>query len=178
MKLVSLTTIILIASLIGFNTIAATVYKKVHDDGSVSYSDQKFTGAVATEVSLKNTSKLPSTVTKNQQSSSLKKPAQASKPPAVSILSPQPQQTIRANDGNLTIVVQSTPSLNDQLKVQLYINNTPYQNPSQTPVFNIKNVDRGEVKIKAELLDQFGNILATSSDTIVYLHRARIKRAN
>ncbi|NRA54368.1 MAG: hypothetical protein HRU23_09515 [Gammaproteobacteria bacterium] len=178
MKLLSLTTIILIASVIGFNVTATTVYKKVHADGSISYSDQQFTGAVATEVTLKNTSKLPSTVVKHQQNSSLKKPPQVSKPPEVSIVSPQPQQTIRANDGNLTIVVQSTPSLNDELKVQLYINNTPYQNPSQATVFNVKNVDRGEVRIKAELLNQFGNILATSSETIVYLHRARVNRAN
>jgi len=165
----------------GYSTVfAGTVYKKTNSDGSISYADQPFTGAVATEVKLKNNTPLPKLTTTPNISASTSSSLQSvvAQSHAIAITRPQHQQTVRANDGQLTIVVQATPRPSKNLKIQLFINNSPYDQPSQHTVFNLKNIDRGEVRIKAQLLNKLGNILATSQETVVYLHRATVKRTN
>ena len=147
---------------------AGTIYKKVNQDGSVSYSDQPFPGSQIVEVTVRQQTQLP-TVRSSIRSSS-NKPVLTDY--AISIQSPISEQTIRNNSGDLTIMVQTTPAANPKLRVQILVNNTPYLKPSQGTVFKLKNIDRGELKIKAQLLSTSGQVLATSSETLVYLHRA------
>ena len=156
---------------------AGTIYKKVNKDGSTEYSDQPFNGAKPVEITISNPTQLPSLPPQQHSNTPPESPA-IQTDYTISIQSPASQQSIRSNNGDLTIMVQTTPELTAKLKIQLFINNVPYGEPSQQTVFNVKNIDRGEVKIKAQLLTSLGNVLATSSEAIVYLHRATVRRAN
>jgi len=165
----------------GYNcAFAATVYKKTNSDGSISYADLPFTGAVAAEVKLKNVTPLPALTTAPNASAPVSSSLQSAvtQNHAITIATPQHQQTVRANDGRLTVMVQTTAPPSNKITIQLFINNSPYGQPSQNTVFEVKNIDRGEVRIKAQLLNKLGNILATSPETVVYLHRATVKRTN
>lgn len=166
--------VLIFIALLGSVT-AGTLYKKVNKDGSVEYSDQPFTGAKPVEFTINNQTQLPPL--RRQQDSGRHTNSQATDY-AISIQSPSPQQSIRSNSGDLTIMVQTTPALTRGLLVQLFINNAPHGKPSQHTVFKVKNIDRGEVKIKAQLITSYGNVLASSPEAIVYLHRATVRRAN
>jgi hypothetical protein len=179
MKSRFLTSIVLVIITCYINAAAQTVYKKINTDGSVEYSDQAFAGASAIQITGQNQTQLPAP---SAPVNFTKDPAATTLVPtpnyAIAIQAPQSGQSVRNNSGNLTIVVQTTPKLGKKLKVQLLINNSPLGEPKQQTVFKVKNINRGEVKIKTQLLNSLGNILATSSETVVYLHRVSIIRTN
>ena len=152
---------------------ADTIYKKVNQDGSVAYSDQPFAGAQAINVTISKQTQLPTTHSLSNRHTT--KSAHNALPAyAIGITSPLNGQTVRNNNGELTIMVQTTPQFDDNYLIQIFINNTPHSEPSQLTVFKLKNIDRGEIKIKVQLLTIDGNILATSPETLVYLHRATV----
>lgn len=168
-----LTGILLMTATCYHSAIAQTVYKKVNKDGSVQYSDLPFPGAETITIKKSTQTTLPSVNFKPKFS----QPELAKINHSVQIISPQNGETIRNNSGNFTIMVQTTAMLSSDLKLQLFLNNIPFGEPSEDIVFKVKNVDRGEIKIKYQLQDSYGNILATSPMTVVFLHRARISRA-
>ena len=171
MKTVILTifTMLFISLLISVD--ATTVYKKVNKDGTVVYSDQPFAGAQQIEMKASSQTQLPA-VAISPLFKLNKKRTEAKSNFNIVIAMPLPQQAIRSNNGELTIVVQTMPQLSSKYKVQLLINNVAYGEPLQQTVFTVKNINRGEVLIKAHLVTTNGNILAATSETIVYLHRA------
>lgn len=181
MNLRALTSVLILLTMLLATALAGTLYKKTNADGSVEYSDKPFAGATAVETQQSNQASLPALPRPDNQTESRQDPlpdSTLSQDYAISIQSPVSQQSIRSNNGDLTIMVQTTPKLTPALKVQLLINNSPYGQPSQDTVFKLKNLDRGQVKIKAQLIDNNGNVLATSSEAIVYLLRVAVKRAN
>ncbi|NRA83533.1 MAG: hypothetical protein HRU22_07130 [Gammaproteobacteria bacterium] len=171
MKTATLTMITMFFVSLLINLEAGTVYKKINKDGSVAYSDQPFTGAQQIEMKASSQTQLPA-VAISPLFKLNKKRTEAKSNFNIVIASPQPQQAIRSNNGELTIVVQTTPQLSSKYKVQLLVNNFAYGEPRQQTVFTVKNINRGEVLIKAHLVTKNGNILASTSETIVYLHRA------
>jgi hypothetical protein len=154
---------------------AFTVYKKVNKDGSVSYSDKPYPGSIII--------KLPPT---NRQDPQIKQPVIESTikksndkiSASIDIITPSNGDTIRNNAGNLTIMVQKHLSDNKRYSTQLFINDKPYLKPLKGTVFKLKNVDPGIINIKVQLQNRSGNVLATSSQTVVYMHRASVVNAN
>ncbi|NRA71787.1 MAG: hypothetical protein HRU24_12250, partial [Gammaproteobacteria bacterium] len=151
---------ILLVCTIGCNTANAnTVYKKINQDGSVQYSDLPFPGAIAITIKQSNQTTLPAVHFK-PDTSSANNVTKANY--QLKISSPESGATIRNNSGDFTIMVQTTASLSPSINFQLFLNNTPYGEASEDTVFKLKNIDRGEIKIKVQLQDNNGNLLATS----------------
>lgn len=152
--------------------LAFTVYKKVNKDGTVIYSDKPFPGAKKVNLPPINTRK----------TQPLPTPVISEKPPekeaaSIEILSPTNGDSIRSNGGELTITIGTTYSTGNRYKIQLLINDKPHDVPTQTNIFTLKELDRGIIKIKAQLQGPRGKVLATSSETVVYMHKASINRA-
>jgi hypothetical protein len=97
---------------------------------------------------------------------------------SINILTPSNGDTVRSNGGNLTIMVQKQLAGEKQYLTQLFINDKPYLKPFKGTVLKAENLDRGIIKIKAQLQNRSGNVLATSSETVVYMHRATVNRSN
>jgi len=156
---------------------AGTVYKKVSKDGSVQYSDKPFPGAVELklkDIDAQNT--LPrfiastSSITKSNKATGNKKAE-------ITIISPIHGDTIRNNQGDLTVLVQKKGAKNKSYKTRVLINDSTVTKPTQSTVIEVKNLDRGEQKIKVQLISSSGKILATSKETVVYLHRVSVIRS-
>ena len=157
---------------------ADTVYKKVNQDGSVEYSDQPFAGASELKLEQhKGQSTLPAYTPSQLSSSSLSK-KKTNNVVNIEVLSPKHGDTIRNNEGNLTIMVQKFGKNKNTYKTQILINDSPIGNLTQATVIKLKNLDRGEIKIKAQLISRSGKILATSTESVVYLHRMSVIRTN
>ncbi len=165
----SLLFIALVTLLLCLNVQAGTVYKKVNKDGSVEYSDKPFKDAKAVIIPNQQQSQLPSLAPVIIPTYKHSNKTNASN--KITITMPKHGATIRNNNGNFTIMVQKVTKTKQQPYTQISINGIAYKKPSQGNVFKVKNIDRGEVTIQAKLLNNSGNVLATSLETVIYLHR-------
>ncbi len=90
----------------------------------------------------------------------------------VTIDKPTNEETIRENSGTIYVSGLVSPMFAQGLRVQLYLDNKLVAGPSGNANFILHDVDRGEHKLRLELLDRSGKIIAESTEITVFLHRA------
>lgn len=90
----------------------------------------------------------------------------------VVINTPKNNATIRDNTGSIYIAGGIKPRFKSGLQVQLILDDIPYQKPQTHSMFSLKNVHRGEHKIKMLLLDEKGKVIASSPSVTFYMHRS------
>jgi len=90
----------------------------------------------------------------------------------VHIDKPNDQDTIRDNTGTIYVSGLVSPMFSQGLRVQLFLDNKLVAGPSGNANFILHDIDRGEHKLRLELLDQSGKVIAQSTEITVYLHRA------
>lgn len=95
----------------------------------------------------------------------------------ITIITPEHQATLRSNIGEVLIIAQVSPSLPENAKIQLLLNNKPQGELVHNQLL-LHNLDRGEHRIQLALFTQNGKLIATSPATIFYLHRASIISPN
>jgi hypothetical protein len=145
---------------------AGTVYKTVSPTGEVIYSDTQSGSAQPIE--------LNSNLVIEPLSPAQLKPVNTiqSKKSEIdyqlTILSPQPEQTIRNNMGRLVIRADLTPVAGGRFK--LHLNQREIE--QKKPIFQLDNLDRGEYKFYIEYIGNSGKILASSNQQTFYLHKA------
>ena len=89
----------------------------------------------------------------------------------VNIESPGDDEAIRNNAGNLTIVVGSSPTVDRSVghSIEVLLDGQP-QSASEDPL-SLENVDRGTHTLVARIIDQDGEILATSNPVTFHMLR-------
>jgi hypothetical protein len=90
----------------------------------------------------------------------------------VTITKPEHEGTVRENNGSVYVSGQVKPLFAQGLRVRLYLNGQAVAGPSSNANFILHNIDRGEHQLMLELSDQNGKVIATSSVTTFFLHRA------
>lgn len=90
----------------------------------------------------------------------------------VFITKPEPEGTVRENNGTIYVSGQVKPLFAQGLRVRLYLDGQAVAGPSSNANFILHNIDRGEHQLMLELSDQNGKVIATSSVTTFFLHRA------
>jgi hypothetical protein len=96
----------------------------------------------------------------------------------VNITQPQNNATVRDNTGSVYVSGRIQPVFKRGLKIQLYLDDEPYEQPQSHSMFVLRNIDRGEHQIKMSLLSDKGKVIATSSPVTFYMHRVSINKAN
>ncbi len=89
---------------------------------------------------------------------------------AVTITSPSNDQAVRENAGNVTVVAEVEPALQIGHHIRIVMDDTPEQAGPQT-VFTLPNVDRGTHTLLAQVVDDAGKVLITSSPVVFHLQR-------
>lgn len=138
---------------------AATVYKKVDENGNIIFSDTPMDDAETMDVKPVPTMKLDKIQV--PQSTPKKKKSSVSYE-SISITSPEQDQTFWNNGGNATIKVQLKPSLRDGHSVQLLLNGEKRAGPSASLSFSFSNLFRGSYDAVAQVVDEKGNVLISS----------------
>lgn len=92
----------------------------------------------------------------------------------VVINNPQNNATIRDNTGSIYISGGIKPQFRQGFKVQLYLDGKAYKKPQIHSMFSLRNIDRGEHKIKMDLLNEKGKVIASSESVTFYMHRASV----
>ena len=143
------------------------IYISRDANGVIIYSDQPKNGA--TPVTIDNTINVMPSVSQINNPKQTQVEAQKFK---IKILQPIHEETIRNNNGSLTIIGEVFPEFFAGHTAQLYLDNLPYNQRQSTPLFNLTNIDRGEHNVKIELINETGTVIATSDKVTFYMHRA------
>ncbi|EWH11764.1 hypothetical protein DS2_03035 [Catenovulum agarivorans DS-2] len=161
--------------LFALEAVAAKVYVHRNAEGVLVFSDTPHPDAE--EISPK--SKIESIPSSTPQTYSGSSKQQAQSPQyQVRLVQPIDQATIRDNTGSVYVAVQVSPTYQAEHQVRVLLDGEAVIQPQNRSVFMLKNVFRGEHKLKVELLDANGKVIASSKPRTFYMHRASVIKPN
>ena len=88
----------------------------------------------------------------------------------IRILSPQQEETVHNNSGNVTVAVQARLGAGEHIR--LLLDGSPQAPDSDRGIFALEGIDRGEHKLQALLMSDKDEILARSKTVTFYMWRA------
>ncbi|WP_246837614.1 DUF4124 domain-containing protein [Salinicola sp. MH3R3-1] len=153
---------------------AASVYRHVDADGNVVYSDEPRAGH---RVDLKPIAVVDPDTPEIRTRSDQPTPASAS---AVdyerfTISSPHDEQTLPTGQaGNVQVQLAIEPALQRGDRVQLRVDGEVRQSPMHTNVFALSQLERGEHRLQAELVDAQGRVRLATPAVTLYVQRASV----
>lgn len=167
----------LLTALLLFSTITAAsdIYTWQDEDGVTHFSDRPHPGAsvISIQAPKKSTAPQPPDAETDPDT---ELPTESVLPPASILLTtPSDQQTLRDNQGNMTIMASSNRKLNQGHSARLRLDGNIYGRPQAQLVWPLTNIDRGSHTLQVELL-KHGKVIASSEEITVFLHRARINQ--
>lgn len=158
---------LLTALLLATSTVGASnkVFKTVHKDGSVTYSDQETPGSIEVVLNVPTSTFEARAI---QPPPVLQRTQKEKITHTVTILSPQPEATVRSNSGEISIGASIEPKVGGFF--QLHINEQIHE--SATGMFRLTNMERGAYKYTVKFIDNSGKLIASSESRNLYLHQA------
>ncbi|WP_245392579.1 DUF4124 domain-containing protein [Salinicola halimionae] len=153
---------------------AASVYRHVDAGGNVVYSDEPQAGH---RVDLK-----PITVVDPTKPETRTRPVETATAPETAIdyerftiASPRNQQTLPTGQaGNVQVQLSIEPALQRGDRVQLRVDGEVRQSPMHTSVFALSQLERGEHRLQAELVDAQGRVRLATPTVTLYVQRASV----
>ncbi|HHI93152.1 MAG TPA: hypothetical protein ENK04_06485 [Gammaproteobacteria bacterium] len=164
--------ILLILVFLFGGAVYAGVYKRINPDGSVEFTDMP-RNEQEKPVTISPMSTFKASPLATQRSTSGSKQSKAYTYDALRITSPANEATIRDNAGNINVTVSVTPALNPDHKLVLLLDGEP-KATSRSGSFSLKNIDRGEHALSAQVLDAKGKPQISAAPVTVYLQRQSI----
>lgn len=158
--------LLLLPVLITGSVTAQTIYKVVQADGTILYTDTPQEGASQVELQ-GNTSNVTDSLPTPQV-----KPQPAKKPTpryTVTITSPEPEATIRNNQGNITISASTTPAFRGRYRLTFDDQSAKINNAG---IFSLTGIERGAHTYHIDIIDNKGKTLASTPSQTLYLHQA------
>lgn len=151
-------------------TAQAAVYKSVNENGEVVYSDSPGPGAERVRLPKLQTYKpQPVPTLKSVKRAPIKNAYYS----AFSFSKPNNDITIRDNLGVVHTELKLVPALDSGSghRIQFYLDDEPYGPPVELLAVTMSNLDRGQHRISASVLDGRGNVLISAEDVVVHIHR-------
>jgi hypothetical protein len=75
------------------------------------------------------------------------------------------EEALRANNGTFTVNVLIKPRLQAPHQLRLVLDDAPYGQPSNVPILQLVNVDRGEHRLAVQVID--GEAIIQQSPAVV-----------
>lgn len=92
---------------------------------------------------------------------------------SLKVASPANDAAVRDNAGNVTVTASVEPELASDHVMQLYLDGTLRQS-GPTTSFQLTNLDRGSHDVELRIVDQGGNVLASSGPSVFHLQRRSV----
>lgn len=154
---------------------AGKVYTWVDENGVLHYSDKPVKGVQAKRVQTEAGNVVPRL---NDGVMHTSAPPRKATGYEVSITSPGHEATVRDNQGRLNVVGSVSPQpKSNGYQYRLRMDGRVLGEASDEPRFDLMNVNRGAHKLKIEMLDKTGKVIASSPVKIVFLHRQSVNNA-
>lgn len=148
---------------------SAEVYRSYDDEGNVIFSDEPSADAEKIQVDeafIYTPVDVPPLVPDASEQQAEDESTLAAAPDyQVEIITPEQDEAIRANDGNVTINVKVRPPLSSKRgdQVQLWRDGLPFGSPQTQLSFVLPNMDRGTHQFSAVVLNASGEEINRSS---------------
>ncbi|MFK8069240.1 MAG: DUF4124 domain-containing protein [Gammaproteobacteria bacterium] len=160
--------------------IQAAIYKSVDANGNVSFSDQPSPNAKKVEEIKLDPATLESPA-KSRTTIKLR-PPEAQVPTEekartdydeLRIFSPENNETIRSNNGDLNVDIFLLPAVREKLghKLVLLLDGKAVSEPGTATNFALHGVDRGKHTLSAKIVGKNGKTLKKSTSVTVHLKR-------
>ncbi len=164
--------IVATALFLGSFSVSAAVYRTVDPEGNVIFTDQPASGAEEVELPPVPTYQAP------RYRPPASRPDDAASPPApgyrkFAVVSPAPDETVRDNPGNVTVVLAIEPDLDKAAgdRIQIYLDGKPVGKPTTSLQAVLSNVDRGEHRVSAAIVDRNKKTIRRTEPVRFFLHR-------
>ena len=149
------------------------VYKRVNPDGSVDYSDQPLEDAEVMKVPKGSTFTMPSASSSSRaRSNSSQRDVDTASYQSLSISSPSNDEAIRSNEGRVTALAKSDPTIQQGHSFRWTMDGRVLKQEISSPVLQMRNVDRGAHELEVAILDSAGEVVISSEKTVFNLLRA------
>ncbi|MBK5526236.1 DUF4124 domain-containing protein [Pseudomonas sp. TH06] len=145
---------------------SAQIYKYTDASGNTVYSDHAPDGVKAQPVAL------PPLNSVQPQAQSAPSSDAASRAPArntyevLELTGLPTEEALRANNGTFTVNVLIKPRLQAPHQLRLVLDDEPYGQPSNVPILQLVNVDRGEHRLAVQVID--GEAIIQQSPSAVF----------
>lgn len=152
----------------------AQVYRKVLEDGTVIYTDQKQEGAERININTVTSDFAP--VTRTEPELTPQEAAEANEEVSadVEIVRPAHEQTVRDNLGRLNVVwAESVRNVRGRVSFELYVDGqVAYQGTARS--VSLEGLNRGEHRLHVRMYSEQGAELARTDTTVIYMHQASV----
>jgi hypothetical protein len=157
---------------------AAQVYTYIDSEGNRVFTDQPHKGAKRVDLPPSNRISSPAST---PPARTVKKPPKAPQVQQISyqmlrILVPLPDAAVREESGELIVTVTSEPALQEGNFYRLLLDGEAVTQPSRSPVFALKNVDRGSHKLAVEILAADGYVLERTAPQPFHMQRISLSQ--
>ena len=133
---------------------AAQIYKYTDANGNTAYSNQPPDGVQAQPVELPPLNRVEPQAPVAPQAPTAEQPQPPRNAYDILELAGLPtDEALRANNGTFTVNVLIKPRLQPPHQLRLLLDDQPYGQPSNVPVLQLINVDRGEHRLAVQVID-------------------------
>ncbi len=149
------------------------IYKKVNPDGTVEYSDKPSEGAELMNVpkgSVVDLSPPGGLQAQPGDADQAEKKPKAKKYTQVEIINPKTGVPLRSNNGRVSATLITEPELAEGDYIRWTLDGEEVPNAQSTSLL-LENVDRGEHKLQATILNEDDVPLQTSNQVVFFLLR-------
>lgn len=161
----------------------AELYKRVDEQGNVTYGDQPGEKAQRVQPGGLTTYSPPSGHTQTPAPKSQPDPTKGAgntvtQYSGLTIAGPANEEVVRSNEGNVTVKTLITPALDTGAGHQLVVLlDKKFSTKAPAAEALLKNVDRGTHTLRAQITDASGKVLAQSPEVTIHMQRgSQIKR--
>ncbi len=161
---------------------SAEVYTYIDKEGNRVFTDQPPRGN-AQKLQLAPTNAQPGAPNGVRMPPPLYAPATPALPPGppayqlLRIIVPEPDATVRANDGALIVSATSDPALLPGHLYRLLLDGKPVGEPGRSPVFPLYNIDRGTHQLSVEIVDTLGRTIEQTPNQPFHMFRVSVAEA-
>ncbi|WP_434767424.1 DUF4124 domain-containing protein [Pseudomonas triticicola] len=133
---------------------AAQIYKYTDANGNTAYSNQPPDGVQAQPLELPPLNRVEPQAPSAPQAPTAEQPQPPRNAYDILDLAGLPtDEALRANNGTFTVNVLIKPRLQPPHQLRLVLDDAPYGQPSNVPVLQLINVDRGEHRLAVQVID-------------------------
>ncbi|WP_150656769.1 DUF4124 domain-containing protein [Pseudomonas fluorescens] len=145
---------------------AAQIYKYTDADGNTAYSNQPPDGVKAQPVELPplNSVEPPAPSAPPVEATSREQPRSAYE--VLELTNLPTTEALRANNGTFTVNVLIKPRLQGPHLFRLLLDDQPYGQPSNVPILQLVNIDRGTHSLAVQVID--GENIVQQSPTVTF----------
>ena len=146
--------------------VSAQIYQYKDANGNTVYTNQPPQGQDAEQVQLPPTNSVEMSTPKTSESPAPIEEASGLHYSTLTLTDLPSDEALRANNGTFTVSVLIKPRLQPPHQLRLVLDDEPYGQPSNVPILQLVNVDRGEHRLAVQVID--GETIVQQSPPVAF----------